>query len=102
MLAVAAVRRWSPLVVLTATVLSATGGLVSVFVTALAETCGPGTAANAAEWTGAVLLGLGLGAWGVRRGAHALWAIPAGWLLAAAWVSGWAHVLPGGGGACFN
>lgn len=95
-------RRWSPLVVLAACVASAAGTLLFSFVTALARTCGDGTAANVVEWTGAVALLLGIGAWGVRRGAAALWALPAAWLLAAGWTAVWAHLVPGGAGYCFD
>ena len=101
-LVVAAVRLWSPLVVLAAALLGAVGAVAFVAVTTFGETCGTSSLAQGVETAGGLALAVPLGAWGVRRGAHALWTLPAGWLVAAAWYVAWAHVIPGGTGGCLE
>jgi hypothetical protein len=101
-LLLAAVRLWSPLAVLVAALLGTAAALVAWFAIAAAETCGDSRAAGVVEWLGAALLALPLGAWGVRRGARVLWAVPLGWALAALWIALTAHLVPGGSGPCFE
>jgi hypothetical protein len=101
-LAAVAIFLWSPLVVLVAAVVSAVFGAIYLLAVAAADTCGDSTAATVVELTGAVAIMLTVGTWGVRRGPRALWAIPAGWALAAVWVGIWAHLIPGGSGGCFE
>ena len=98
----AAVRLWSPLVVLGAALIGAVGAVAFAAATALGETCGTSGLAQGVEVAGGLALAVPLGAWGVRRGAQVLWALPAGWLAAAAWYVAWAHVIPGGTGGCFE
>lgn len=98
----AAVRLWSPLVVLAAAITGAVGAVGFVAVTSLGEACGTSTLAHSVEIAGGIALAIPIGAWGVRRRAHVLWALPAGWLVAAGWYVAWAHVIPGGTGGCFE
>jgi hypothetical protein len=101
-LLVVAVRRWSPLAVLAASLLSIGGAIVAWFLVAAGETCGDSRTATVVGWVGAVPLALAVGTWGALRGRRALAAIPAGWLVAAAWVLVIAHLVPGGSGGCFE
>jgi hypothetical protein len=101
-LIVIAWRRWSPSIVLAAAVLSCVCAVVYFFAVAAAGTCGDSTLAGAVDWIGAVAIALAVGAWGVRGGIRFVWRFPLAWLVAAMWVGAWAHVIPGGSGACFN
>jgi hypothetical protein len=101
-LAVAAARLWSPLLVLAAAVLSGIAAVVFWFVVAAADTCGNSVAATAVELPGAATIALALGAWGVRGGRRVFWALPLGWILAGLWIAVVAHAIPGGTGGCFE
>jgi hypothetical protein len=79
-LVVVALRRWSPLVVFGAALLSGVGF-------ALAWAIAGGDGSTWLEVAGALLLALPIGAWGVRRGAAALPAILVGWLAAGIWIA---------------
>src|SRR4051794_5058926 len=97
-LAAVAVFLLSPLVVLAATVVSGIFGAIFWFIVAAADTCGDSGTATTVEFAGGMTIALAVGAWGVRRGPRALWAIPVGWVLAGLWIAIWAHVIPGGAG----
>lgn len=101
-LAAVAIFLWSPLVVLVAAVVSAVFYAIYLLGDGSANTCGDSRAASVVELVGTGAIVLIVGSWGVRRGPRALWAIPAGWVLAALWVALWAHVIPGGSGPCFE
>lgn len=101
-LAAVAVFLWSPLVVLAAAIVSAIFSAIALLGSAAANTCGDSTTATAVEVAGGALLALAIGTWGVRRGPRVLWSIPAGWIVYAVWVAVWAHLIPGGAGACFE
>lgn len=100
-LAAVAVFLWSPLVVLAAAVVSGVFAAIFWVGAASADTCGNSTTAEIVELAGGAVLALAVGAWGVRRGPRALWAIPVGWMVAGVWFVVWAHVIPGGAGGCF-
>jgi hypothetical protein len=101
-LGVAAVRIWSPLVVLGVVVESAVGLVAWFLIVASAATCGGSLAASLVEWIGGAAVAIGLAASQRSRGGHIFWAVPGGWILAGVWFAVWAHVIPGGSGACFT
>ena len=101
-LVVVALRLWSPLVVLGASLVSLAGAFAFFLITASADTCGSSTSADVVSWIGGIVLALPVGAWGVRRGARVYVAIPAGWVAAALWFVLVAHVVHGGTGGCFE
>jgi hypothetical protein len=100
-LALLAWRRWSPLVVLGVAVTSCVG-FAAFFLVAPLDSCGDSRVAGLVEEIGALAIGALLGIWGIRRGPHALWSFLAAWVLAGGWIVLWAHLLPGGSGACFD
>jgi hypothetical protein len=97
-----AIWLWSPLVVLGALVVTSIGAVVFWVGAVLSETCGHSSVAAVVEPVGALLLALPLATWGVRRGAHMLWAIPAGYLAAGLWIVVCAQVIPGAAGSCVD
>ena len=102
-LAFVAWRLWSPLVVLGLAALV----FVSLFVVWFAEivlfdSCGEAHLASIVKGIGAGAVALTTGAWGIRGGRRAFWALPAGLALAGLWIAGVEHVWPGGSGACLN
>ena len=101
-LAVLAVRWWSPLAVLGASAVSLVGAFAFFLITASSNTCGDSTAAVVVAWIGGVALAVPLGAWGVRHGSRVFAAIPAGWVAAAFWFVIAAHLVHGGTGGCFE
>ena len=100
-LAAVAIFLWSPLVVLVAAVVSAVFAAIAWLSVASADACGGSTTATVVELAGGAVLAVAVGAWGVRRGPRVLWAIPVGWVVYGVWIGVWAHLIPGGTGACF-
>lgn len=92
----------SPLVVLAACLLVGVAAIAFFFIVTFGDTCGGGTGAAFAKWTGAVVIGLGLGAWGVLHGLRILWVTPLGLACAGGWIVLAAHLVPGGTGGCFS
>ena len=100
-LVVHAWRTSSLLVVLGALIGAGLATVAFYAIIILADTCG-GTAAGIVEWSGAVVIALGLGAWGVLHGLRVLWATPLALVCAAAWIALVAQLVPGGAGSCVN
>ena len=98
----AAVRIWSPLVVLALVLVAAFSVGLWWFVVAVGDTCGDSHAAAIVEWSGTAVLALGVAAWQLPRGRAIFWALPAGAVLAGIWFVVWAHVIPGGAAGCFH
>jgi hypothetical protein len=84
-LVIVAVRRWSPLVVLGTALLSLVGYALAWAIAGSGD--GGSSLAAALELAGSLVLALPIGAWGVRRGAAALAAIPIGWVAAGIWIA---------------
>lgn len=101
-LVVHAWRTSSPLIVLAAALVVAVAAVAFYVVVLLGQACGEGTAAAFAEWTGAAVIGLGLGAWGVLNGLRILWVTPFALVCAGGWIVLAANLVPGGAGSCFN
>lgn len=98
----AAVRIWSPLVVLALVVVAGVSVGLWWFIVAAGDTCGDSRTATIVEWAGALVLAVGLAAWQLPRGRAVFWALPAGAVLAGIWFVATAHVIPGGAGGCFE
>jgi hypothetical protein len=73
----AAVRFWSPLVVLALVLLSCAGFAFWLVVAP--------TDNSVIAWVGGSVTGIALAASQLRRGAHIFWAVPAGWLAVTLW-----------------
>lgn len=101
-LGVVAVFLWSPVVVLTAAVVSGIFFALAAIAASAAGTCGTSTASDAVELAGGAVLGITITTLGVRRGPRVLWALPAGWIAYTAWIIVVAHLVPGGAGGCFT
>jgi hypothetical protein len=97
-----AVWLWAPLTALAAALLALACALLYFFGVAFAQTCGDSNVAGAVEWAGAAGIAVTIATWGVLGGARFIWRFPLAWVAAAAWVIGWAHVIPHGAGACFE
>jgi len=98
----AAVRLWSPLVVLALVVVAAFSVGVWWFIVVVGDTCGGSHAAAIVEWSGTSVVAVGFAAWQLPRGRAIFWAVPVGAVLAAVWFVVWAHVIPGGAAGCFH
>ena len=98
----AAIRLWSPLVTLALVVVAAVSVGIWWFVVTAGDACGDSRTAGIVEGVGAIAVALALAAWQLPRGRAVFWALPAGAVLAGIWFDVWAHVIPGGAGACFH
>lgn len=101
-LVVHAWRTSSPLIVLTAALVVGVAAIAFFFIVTLGQSCGGDTAAAFIKWTGAAVIGLGFGAWGVLHGLRILWASPLALVCAGGWIVLAAHLVPGGAASCFS